>query len=70
MLDQLSQIEHRFEEVQQEIIDPEIMSDRKRYKELNIEYKRLDGIVKKTKEYRSVLDGIAEYWMGLPRNWV
>ena len=60
MLDQLTQIEHRFEEVQQEIIDPEVMSDRKRYKELNIEYKRLDTIVKKTREYRAVLQGIEE----------
>lgn len=60
MLNQLSQIEHRFEEVQQEIIDPEVISDRKRYKELNIEYKRLDTIVKKTKEYRAILQGIQE----------
>lgn len=60
MLDQLAQIEHRFEEVQQEIIDPEVIADRKRYKDLNIEYKQLSDIVKKTKEYRKVLKGIAE----------
>ncbi|MEM7658910.1 MAG: peptide chain release factor 1 [Bacteroidota bacterium] len=59
MLDQLAQIENRFAEVQQSIIDPEVMSDRKRYKELNIEYKHLDKIVKKTKAYREVIQNLA-----------
>ncbi len=59
MLDKLAHIEVRFEEVQQLIIDPEMIRDRKRYKDLNIEYKQLDKIVKKTKEYRNVLDNIA-----------
>lgn len=60
MLDKLGQIELRFEEVQQKIIDPQIISDRKRYKELNIEYKQLDTIVKKTAEYRNVLSNLAD----------
>lgn len=58
MLDKLAHIEVRFEEVQQLIIDPEIIRDRKRYKDLNIEYKHLDQLVKKTKEYRLVLANI------------
>ena len=45
MLDKLAHIENRFEEVKQEIIDPEVMSDMKRYKALNIEYKELEAIV-------------------------
>ncbi|MEL6654662.1 MAG: PCRF domain-containing protein, partial [Bacteroidota bacterium] len=60
MLDKLAQIELRFEEVQQQIIDPQVISDRKRYKELNIEYKQLDQIVKKTAEYRNVLSNIED----------
>lgn len=60
MLDKLGQIELRFEEVQQKIIDPQIISDRKQYKEINIEYKRLDKIVKKTAEYRNVLSNLKE----------
>lgn len=58
MLDKLSQIENRFEEVKQEIIDPEVMKDMKRYKALNIEYKELDKIVAKTQEYKIVLSNI------------
>ncbi|MEL7534504.1 MAG: peptide chain release factor 1 [Bacteroidota bacterium] len=60
MLDKLGQIELRFEEVQQKIIDPQIISNRKLYKELNIEYKQLDEIVKKTAEYRLVLSNLQE----------
>ena len=58
MLDKLSQIEARFEEVKQEIIDPEVMRDMKRYKALNIEYKQLEKIVNKTKEYQDTLSNI------------
>ncbi len=58
LLDKLSQIEARFEEVSQKIIDPEIMGDQKRYKELNIEYRNLDRIVKKTAEYRELISNI------------
>ncbi|MEL6671323.1 MAG: peptide chain release factor 1 [Bacteroidota bacterium] len=58
MLDKLAQIENRFEEVKQEIIDPEVMADMKRYKALNIEYRQLEEIVKKTHEYRQVLSNL------------
>jgi len=58
LLDKLLQIEARFEEVSQKIIDPEIMGDQKRYKELNIEYRNLDKIVKKTGEYRELISNI------------
>ncbi|MEO0897336.1 MAG: peptide chain release factor 1 [Bacteroidota bacterium] len=59
LLDKLSQIEARFEEVSQKIIDPEVIRDQKRYRELNIEYKNLDKIVKKTAEYKHLLSNIA-----------
>lgn len=59
MLEKLAQIEARFEEVKQEIIDPEVIGDMRRYKALNIEYKELEKIVNKTHEYRSVLSNIA-----------
>ncbi|MCI4670629.1 MAG: peptide chain release factor 1 [Bacteroidia bacterium] len=58
MLDKLSQIKARFEEVSQKIIDPEIISDRKRYKDLNIEYTNLQKIVNKTAEYEELLSNI------------
>ena len=58
MLEKLAHIEARFEDVKQEIIDPAIISDMKRYKSLNIEYKRLEGIVAKIQEYRDVVSNI------------
>ena len=45
LLDKLTHIEHRFEAVKQEIIDPEVMQDMKRYTALNKEYKELDKLV-------------------------
>ncbi len=58
MLDKLVQFETRFEEVKQKIVDPEVMTDRKKYKELSIEYKDLEKFVKKSTEYREVLSNI------------
>ena len=54
MLDKIAQIENRFEEVKQKIIDPEVMKDQKRYRELNIEYKNLEKIMAKAHEYREL----------------
>ncbi len=58
MLDKLSHIETRFEEVKQQIIDPEIISDMKRYTALNKEYKELDTLVNKIHAYREVSSNI------------
>ncbi|GAB4412349.1 MAG: peptide chain release factor 1 [Bacteroidia bacterium] len=58
MLEKLEKIVARFEEVKQEIIDPEIIADRKRYKDLNIEYKHLEHIAGKTQRYKQVLSNI------------
>lgn len=58
MLDKIKKIEFRFDEVKQQIVDPEVIADQKRYKELNIEYKHLDKISNKANEYREVLSNI------------
>jgi len=58
MLDKIAQIKNRFEEVKQKIIDPEVMSDQKRYKELSIEYKNLERIVQKGEEYEELLSNL------------
>ncbi|MEM7298448.1 MAG: peptide chain release factor 1 [Bacteroidota bacterium] len=58
MLDKLAQIDIRFEEVKQQIMDPEIMSDMKKYKAVNIAYKELEEIHKKGEEYKRVLSNI------------
>jgi peptide chain release factor 1 len=58
MLDKIAHIKNRFEEVKQKIIDPEVMSDQKRYKDLSIEYKTLERIVQKGQAYRELLSNL------------
>ena len=47
MIDKLEEIKHRFEEVGQLIVQPDIVSDMKKYSQLNKEYKDLEKIVTK-----------------------
>ncbi len=58
MLEKIAQIEARFEEVKQKIIDPGVISDMKRYKALNMEYKNLDKIMAKAREYQDLASNI------------
>jgi peptide chain release factor 1 len=58
MLDKLEAIKNRFEEVAEFLVDPNVMSDVKRYTQLNKEYKDLDKIVTKYHEYKDVLEGL------------
>jgi peptide chain release factor 1 len=51
MIDKLEAIKHRFEEVGQLIVQPDAMSDMKRYSQLNKEYRDLEKIVIKFDEY-------------------
>lgn len=60
MLDKLQFVKQRFDEVSDLIIQPDIIMDQKRYVKLNKEYKDLSGMVKKIKEYESLLNNIAE----------
>jgi len=58
LLGKFESIQHRFEEVSQQITDPSVMGDMKRYVKLNQEYKRLDALVQAFKEYKSLVDNI------------
>ncbi len=51
-------IQYRFDEVGQQITDPEVIADMKRYVKLNQEYRRLDDLVKAFKEYKNLIDNI------------
>ncbi|GAB3324113.1 peptide chain release factor 1 [Larkinella ripae] len=55
MVDQLEVIKERFEEVSQQIMMPEIVSDQKKYTKLSKEYKDLDKIVKQYQQYKKLL---------------
>jgi len=59
MIEKLEDIKLRFEEVGQLIVQPDAMSDMKKYSQLSKEYKDLEKIVKKYDEYRIVLDNIS-----------
>jgi peptide chain release factor 1 len=58
LLEKFESIQHRFEEVAQQITDPAAMSDMKRYVKLNQEYKRLELLVAAFREYKFLVDNI------------
>jgi peptide chain release factor 1 len=60
MLEKLQIIKQRFDEVSDLIIQPDIMTDQKRYIQLNKEYKDLKILVDKGDEYKGLLDNLAE----------
>lgn len=52
MFEKLELIEKRFEEINQKLIDPEIISDNEQYKNLMKEHKSLSAIVEKFREFK------------------
>ncbi|NVO83993.1 peptide chain release factor 1 [Hymenobacter terrestris] len=59
MLDKLEAIQRRYEDVSEELTQPDAMSDMKRFKSLNKEYKDLGKIMVEYKAYQNVLANIA-----------
>jgi peptide chain release factor 1 len=60
MLDKLNIVKQRFNEVNDLIIQPDVISDQKRYVELTKEYKDLKDLMVKRDEYVSLTDNIEE----------
>jgi peptide chain release factor 1 len=58
MLDKLEAIKVRWEEVERELSSPTVMSDMKRFAQLNREYKELTRIVEEYKVYRNMVSNI------------
>jgi peptide chain release factor 1 len=58
MLDKLEDIKNRFEEVSQLIVQQDIASDPKKFKQIGKEYKDLEKIVKKYLQYKKVTTDI------------
>jgi peptide chain release factor 1 len=58
LLEKYESIKHRFDEIQQQITDPDIVSDMKRYVKLNQEYKNLEKLVVVFKEYKNLVGSI------------
>ncbi len=60
MLEKIQIVKQRFDEVSDLIIQPDIITDQKRYIQLNKEYKDLKKMVDKGEIYKSLTDNIAE----------
>jgi peptide chain release factor 1 len=60
MLDRLQIIKQRFDEISDLIIQPDIISDQKRYVQLNKEYKDLKALAEKRVEYLKLMDNMTE----------
>jgi len=60
ILDRLEGVKLRFDEVAQQITDPEVINDVKRYVKLNKEYKNLEPIIDAYKEYKNILSNIED----------
>ncbi len=58
LLSKAEAIQHRFNEVGQQITDPATMSDMKRYVKLNQEYRQLESLVDAFNGYRQLIDNI------------
>jgi len=58
MIEKLEEIKSRFEEVALLIVQPDAISDMKKFSQLNKEYKDLEKVVKKYDDYSRVLQGI------------
>jgi peptide chain release factor 1 len=59
ILQKLEAINIRFEEVGQQIVDPDIIADMDRYVKLNKEYKDLQEVVEAYHRYKNVVENIA-----------
>ena len=60
MFDKLSQVEARYEEIQNELLTPDIMTDQKKYSSLMKENKHLTPSVEKYREYTSAKQAIED----------
>jgi len=60
MIDKIRIIKQRFDEISDLIIQPDIISDQKRYVQLSKEYKELGDVVKKGEEYTELVGNIEE----------
>jgi peptide chain release factor 1 len=58
MLEKLEELYKKWEEIGEQMTDPEVIADMKRFVKLNKDYSELEPIVKAYKEYKDVLENI------------
>ncbi len=59
MIEKLAAIKNRFNEIAEQMSDPEVISDMKKFVQLNKDYKELEPIVEAYNEYKDVVENIA-----------
>src|SRR5690554_3916837 len=60
MLDKLKAIEEKYNELNKQVIDPEVINDRENWQKLMKEHADLEPIVLKFREYVKILDSLEE----------
>ena len=59
LLDKVLSLQDKFQQLQNELSSPEVMSDMKRYVQLNKDYKELEPIIKAGREYEKMVSDLA-----------
>ncbi|MEG9436783.1 peptide chain release factor 1 [Edaphobacter sp. HDX4] len=60
MFDRLDQMEARYEELGQQLADPSLISDQKKFSATAKAHRELEPVIEKFREYRSVKQGVAD----------
>lgn len=59
LLEKVLSLQDKYQSLQDKLSDPEVMSDMKRYVQLNKDYKELQPIIKAGLEYKTIVDELA-----------
>src|SRR5690348_16701484 len=60
MFERLEQIETRYEDLGRQLADPETIADQQKYQKAAKQHRDLDAVLDKIREYRGVMNGIAD----------
>lgn len=60
MFERLEHIEVRYEDLGRQLADPELLADQQKYQKVAKQHRDLEGVVEKFREYRGVMNGIAD----------
>ena len=59
LLEKVLSLQDKYQSLQDQLASPDVMSDMKRYVQLNKDYKQLEPIIKAGLEYKMMLDELA-----------
>ena len=57
LVDKILALQDKYESLQKQLADPEVIADMKKYVQLNKDYKELEPIIKAGLEYKKMVDG-------------